>query len=237
MPLPSLRVMGIAKSDPSLFESLMAQAGFRIVRRDNDPLNTNVQEEAVMAVASAITEDTQYGVRLSPYHRQLKTLAEQAGYVVMIENCGPPGADPCADEGMGDEGMGDEGLHGEMPMGGEGEAVVAIGMGEAPPMENEDPQIAQIAALPMGTELAAQVLAVINGEGTDGLDDGMGGDEFGGEMGGDEFGGEMGGPPPGPEAGGELGGEELPPEPGAEEGLEEGPPQEGPPEEEEGRPY
>lgn len=214
MPLPSIQVMGIAaKGDPSLFETLMAQAGFRVTPRDNNPLNDYVQEEAVAAVASAITEDAYHGVRLSPYHRKLKTLAEQAGYIVMVENCGPPGADPCAGD--------------EMPIAevGEGEAMLAAGGGEemdVPPVEDEvSPEVQQVASLPIGTELAAEILAVLNGEGPAALE---AGDEFGDEglhgempMGGDEFGGEG-------EFGPEEGGEELPPAPGGEEefGPEEG---------------
>ncbi len=185
MPLPSLQVLGItAQGDPSLFESLMAKAGFRVVPREDDPLSTSVQEEAVSAIASAITEDAYHGVRLSPYHKQAKRIAESAGYVVMIENCGPLGSDPCAgdfDDGI-DE-IGDD-----------------MGM-DVPQIEPENREIEQIAALPLGTELAAQVLAVINGEGTDAI---MGDED--------------------PDAGlhGEMpmGGEELPPGPDDEMGDE-----------------
>lgn len=226
MPLPTLQVMGIATADPSLFAQLMAEAGFRITPRTNDPHNNSVQEEAVAAVASAITENTQYGVRLSTYHRKLKTLAEQAGYVVMIENCGPPGADPCAGDPGTEEGFAN-GMEGDdmVPLAevGEGEAMVAAGEGgpmEPPPMDDgESSEIQQIAALPLGTELAAEIMAVLQGQGTDAL---MGGDEgLHGEMpmGGEEFGGEEE-LPPAPEEGGEFGGEEeLPPAP--EEGEEE----------------
>ncbi len=224
MPLPSIQVMGIAaKGDPSLFESLMAQAGFRVIPRNNDPLSDYVQAEAVAAVASAITEDAYHGVRLSPYHRKLKTLAEQAGYVVMIENCGPTGEDPCEGD--------------EMPIAevGEGEAIMTGDEGEEggmglPPVEDEVPQdVQQVASLPIGTELAAEILAVLNGEGTAALEagDDFGGDEFGGDeglhgempMGGEDLpGGEFGGEE---EFGPEEGGEELPPEGGELLGGEE----------------
>lgn len=205
MPLPSLQVMGIAANgDPYLFRELMAKAGFSIVPQDNDPLNNQVQAEAVSAVASAITEDTYQGVRLSPYHKQLKTLAERAGYVVMIENCGPPGEDPCEGE-LGDE------------------QVASMGGPEAVGSEVE-----QIAALPIGTELAAEILAVIKGEGPAALDMGAGDEVM---MGGEEL------PPEGEEM---MGGEEeLPPPPEGEEmmdGEEEMPP-EGGEEEIEGRPF
>lgn len=231
MPLPSIQVMGIAaKGDPSLFETMMAQAGFRVTPRNNDPLADYVQEEAVAAVASAITEDAYHGVRLSPYHRKLKTLAEQAGYIVMVENCGPPGADPCAGD---EEGGFANGMEGDdmVPLGevGEGEALVAAGEDHnLPPVDDEvSPEVQQVASLPIGTELAAEILAVLNGEGPAALE---GGDEFGddaglhGEMpaGGEEFGGPEEGPegnlPPAPggegEFGPEEGGEELPPAPG-----------------------
>lgn len=218
MPLPTLRVMGIATADPSLFAQLMAEAGFRITPRNNDPLSTSVQEEAVAAVASAITESTSHGIRLSTYHRKLKTLAEQAGYVVMIENCGPPGADPCA----GDEGFAN-GMEGDdmVPIRevGEGEALMAGDEGGPmePPMDDgESSEIQQIASLPLGTELAAEILAVLQGQGTDAL---MGDDEgLHGEM---PMGGQEG--PPLEDEGGEFGSEEeLPPAPPApEEGEEE----------------
>ncbi len=147
MSLPSLQVLGIAANgDPSLFENLMAQAGLRVVPRNDDPLSTNVQEEAVAAVASIITEDAYHGVRMSPYHKQAKLLAERAGYVVMIENCGPPGTDPC---------------EGELDT----EEVAEMGGSE-----NVGPEVEQIAALPIGTDLAAEILAVVNGEGPAALD-------------------------------------------------------------------
>lgn len=86
MTKPSINVMHIAAADPALFEHLMASVGLRIVPRDSDPLQTNVQEEAVMAVASAITEDAYQPIRLSPYRKQLKEMAEKLGYVVMLEH-------------------------------------------------------------------------------------------------------------------------------------------------------
>lgn len=85
MTKPSVDVMRIAAVDPALFEHLMARSGLRVVRRNNDPLSTNVQTESVMAVASAITEDIHEPVQLSPHRKQLKDLAEkQLGYVVLI---------------------------------------------------------------------------------------------------------------------------------------------------------
>ncbi len=84
MTLPSLQVLTIATADPTLFESLMARVGFRIVQRDRDPLNLSVQEDVINAVASVITENTTHGVRLSAYRHKVKTLAERAGYVVEI---------------------------------------------------------------------------------------------------------------------------------------------------------
>lgn len=151
---PSLRAMKVASADPKLFESLMARTGLKIVARTNDPLSTQVQEEAVDAIASMITEDTFYGTKLSPYHKQLKILAERAGYVVAVENCGPPGADPC--EGDFDGG------------------VIEVSTIEHDHDEEEfepthESAIEQVASLPIGTELAAQVMAVMNGEGTDNL--------------------------------------------------------------------
>src|SRR4051812_48462410 len=111
--LPSLKVMTIATADPALFESLMGQAGFRLARRNNDPFNTQVQEESVQAVASTMIEDNYFGIKLDPYRRKLKALAESRGYVVVIENCGPPGADPCE----GDLPPGPDGdMGGEMPV-------------------------------------------------------------------------------------------------------------------------
>lgn len=168
MPLPSIQVVEIAaKGDFYLFENMMAQAGFRVVPRNNDPLTANVQEEVVTAIASAITENAYYGVRLSSYHRRLKTLAEQAGYVVMIEDCGPPGSDPCEGE--------DEDPDGDVEM--------------LPPVEDEaSTEVQQVASLPIGTELAAEIMAVLNGEGIEN-DEGLHGEM---PIGGDEFGPEDG---------------------------------------------
>ena len=85
MRAPSIRVMRVAASDPDLFESLMGRLGFRVVRRDTNPLSTTVQSEAVQAIASAICEDKNERIKLQPYHRQLKEMAEKLGYVVVLE--------------------------------------------------------------------------------------------------------------------------------------------------------
>lgn len=185
MPLPSLRVMTIAAADPSLFESLMRQAGFRLARRNSDPLNTHVQVESVHAIASTMVEGNYFGVKLDPYRRKLKTLAENRGYVVMIENCGPPGADPCEGE---DPEMGGsippDNLGGEGPpdmggeMGPEGGMDDEMG-GGGPPLPSGPPEdmaggpseVDQLAALPLGTELASQILAVIQGKGVSAMDE------------------------------------------------------------------
>lgn len=204
--LPSIRVMTIAAADPALFESLMRQAGFRLARRNTDPLNNHVQVESVQAVASAMMEDNYFGVRLDPYRRKLKNLAESRGYVVVIENCGPPGADPCeGDLPPGPDGPPDMG--GEMPVAevGEGEALMAdnpegtpMPMGPPEDMASGPSEVEQVASLPIGTELAQQILDVIQGKGTAALDE----PDFGGE---DEL------PPMEDE------GDEFPPEEGGED--------------------
>lgn len=183
MPLPSLRVMTIAAADPSLFESLMRRAGFRLARRNTDPMNTQVQEESVRAVASTMMEGNYFGVKLDPYRRKLKTLAEHRGYVVMIENCGPTGSDPCEGDEPGMEGslppddMGGEGPPDMGPEGGMGD--MGDEMGGGAPLQSGPPEdmaggpneVDQIASLPLGTELAAQILAVIQGKGVEALDE------------------------------------------------------------------
>lgn len=81
----NLYMMRIAASDPNLFEHLLARAGMRVVRRDTDPLRTTVQNESVFAVASAMCEDINDRVRISPQQKALKEMAERAGYIVMLE--------------------------------------------------------------------------------------------------------------------------------------------------------
>jgi hypothetical protein len=179
---PSLQVMGIAaNSDPALFENLMSNMGMRVVRRRvNDPLNTSVQEEAVMAVASAICEDTNSRMRLTKYQRALKEMAERAGYIVMLEFA----PDEFEEHGTGDDPMSPDG-----PVG-EGEAMIAAGEGgepkEGPPLPGEgpmggpmggpmdgemaSPEEEMVAQIPIGADLAREILAVVKGEGTAGMD-------------------------------------------------------------------
>lgn len=84
---PSLNVMGIvAISDPPLFEHMMAQEGLRIVGvQSDDPLEMSVQEEAVTAIASTLTEDIHEPIELTRRQHSLKRLAENVGYVVALE--------------------------------------------------------------------------------------------------------------------------------------------------------
>lgn len=179
MKLPSLRVMKIATADPALFESLMARAGLRVARRNEDPLETRVQQEAIEALASVINEDVNGKVRLSPYHRQLRTLAEQAGYVVVVENCGPPGADPCHGD-LGPEAMAAVGGPDEMQV----DVVMPVDeVGEGEALEaGHSAEIEQLAAMPIGTELASAMMAVLQGKKTAGVGDEDPEEDLHGEM-------------------------------------------------------
>lgn len=82
--MPTLRVLRlIANSDPRLFEHHLRQAGLTIVgRRDRDPLRSTMQAESVLAIASTLSEDVDDTLVMTPYQRQLRDLAEQAGYEV-----------------------------------------------------------------------------------------------------------------------------------------------------------
>lgn len=85
MRAPSVRVMRIISADPELFESVMGRLGFRLVRRENDPLSTQVQNEDIDAIAAVISEDSNTRLRIHPYHKQLQEMAQKMGYIVVME--------------------------------------------------------------------------------------------------------------------------------------------------------
>jgi hypothetical protein len=84
--IPSIESMEIlAVSDRAVFESLMNHIGLRIEGRVNeDPLETRVQSESVVSIASEITEDANNFVRCNPRLQGFKQMAEDYGYVVSI---------------------------------------------------------------------------------------------------------------------------------------------------------
>jgi hypothetical protein len=177
---PSLSVMNIAASgDPALFEHLMGRLGLRLVRRNDDPLQTQVQEEAVQAIASVISEGIHERVKLDRYRRHLKEIAEKTGYIVVIENFGDEMGGDEVDYNFAGEDVGED------PAGGVGDESAG-----------GDPDVNAIAQIPLGHELSQEIVAVLKGEGDAGLhDDDMmpmddSEDEFTGDMGTDEF------PPP-----------------------------------------
>jgi hypothetical protein len=74
-----------ANSDQALFNHCLSEAGLAIVgKRGRDPLRKNVQPSTILAMASAMTEDIHDLVELTPHQRALRTIAEQAGYVVAL---------------------------------------------------------------------------------------------------------------------------------------------------------
>ena len=98
MKKPSLGVMEIvAVADRSLFEHLMQGVGLQVVGfNDGDPLRSSIQSESVTAIASIITEDIHETNIIDPYRRQVKTMAEELGYIVAIDEGLDqfPGSDP-----------------------------------------------------------------------------------------------------------------------------------------------
>jgi hypothetical protein len=70
----------IAGSDPSLFESILNKAGYKVIgRKDSDPLRTEVQSESVDSVASMISESVD---DRSNFNMSLLAVAELHGYIV-----------------------------------------------------------------------------------------------------------------------------------------------------------
>ncbi len=81
----TLSVLKIAAADSTLFEHLVNQTGLQIVgARNDDPLESTVQSEAIEAMASTITESIYDRVQLSPQHKAVKQLAESLGYIVAV---------------------------------------------------------------------------------------------------------------------------------------------------------
>lgn len=119
-----------ANGDHTLFRHCLAEAGLAVVgRRNRDPLRKNVQPSAILAMASALTEDYHDQVELTPHQRALQTLAESHGYVVALaEGMNQmPGTlptpirsllraepEPPPDQGGGEEGGGEDEEGGDM---------------------------------------------------------------------------------------------------------------------------
>jgi hypothetical protein len=83
MSIESLQIL--AKSDPELFAEAVKQYGLRVIgTREADPLKTQVQEELVSAMASAITEDINNNTELTTRQMAIYKLAEQYGYIVQV---------------------------------------------------------------------------------------------------------------------------------------------------------
>ena len=83
MTIESLEIL--AKSDPTLFAEAIKKYGFQMVGiRESDPLQTQVQEELVVAMASAITESIDENAELTVEQQTVYQLAEQYGYIVQV---------------------------------------------------------------------------------------------------------------------------------------------------------
>lgn len=79
--LPVLRL--IAVSDPGLFEHHLRQAGLTIVgRKDYDSLRRVTQDESVLSIATLLGEGVDDHLELTPLQKQLRDIADQAGYLV-----------------------------------------------------------------------------------------------------------------------------------------------------------
>ena len=87
MKQPNMRVLKIiANSDPYLFEHLVHAEGLRIVGIiNNNPLDTEVQTESVLAIASTLTEDAHDQIEMTRRQYDLKRIAENLGYVIALE--------------------------------------------------------------------------------------------------------------------------------------------------------
>ena len=81
--LESLEVL--ANSDPETFAEAVKKYGLQVIgSRESDPLQTQVQEELVAAMASAITEDINDNTELTDMQQAIYQLAEQYGYIVHV---------------------------------------------------------------------------------------------------------------------------------------------------------
>jgi hypothetical protein len=89
--LPSLRVL--ANSDPRVFAEAIKRFGLQVVGlRNNDPLETRVQNESVSAIASVLTEDADDQFDLPKSTVAAMRIAEEHGYIVkVLEEMGLPG--------------------------------------------------------------------------------------------------------------------------------------------------
>lgn len=88
MKLPSIDTLQIAIADPVLFENLMRDAGFNIVKKTLDPLNKTAQQEEVAAVANMMNEDINGKSTMSDYQRKVKKLAEKHNYIATLNDVG-----------------------------------------------------------------------------------------------------------------------------------------------------
>jgi len=76
----------IAVSDRPLFEHILKQNGLYIAGLQNiDPLESHIQPSLITSIASALVENINDHVELTPYQNNLKNIAEKAGYVVAID--------------------------------------------------------------------------------------------------------------------------------------------------------
>jgi hypothetical protein len=87
MSRPSLAIFKLLiTSDRGLFEHLINREGLQLVGLKNrDPLDTAVKSEAILAIASALTESVNDFTELTQRQSYLKHLAEQYGYIVALQ--------------------------------------------------------------------------------------------------------------------------------------------------------
>lgn len=75
----------LAKSDAELFAEAVKPFGLQVVgQKTNDPLNKEIQEEVVSAMASAITEDVNRNAEMTSEQKAIYSLAENYGYIVVL---------------------------------------------------------------------------------------------------------------------------------------------------------
>lgn len=160
--LPSYQAIVIAaNSDRMLFEELMLQCGLKLTHVDVDPLNRNVRNEAVAAVASCINEDVSNS-KVSDYSHALRKLAERAGYIVEYID---------QDEKMFDDDQEINQNDHEPEMMGQNDHEPEMGLNDHDfddtNNQNNTPQDAtesEIANIPIGPDLAKQIVAMMDRE-------------------------------------------------------------------------
>ena len=83
MNIESLRIL--AKSDKRVFAETISSFGMKVIgAKTSDPLDKQIQEESITAMASIITEDINDNADLTPAQVAIKKMAGEVGLIVIL---------------------------------------------------------------------------------------------------------------------------------------------------------